>query len=243
MRTPTTRLSTAIFNDLSPQTGARVWAEALREAGLLDDVPPSPGEAWSPAGALKAIQASLGELRIAEAALVEAQEADPLKNLPIPDAVWGLVMLALLGVILFANALVAWLGPAAVWGGLAFAGAVALFTVVDRRRRGAEQAAQQRRDAAADALWAHVEDLVTRNGVALVGERVLVSTPDLDQLRALEAALALSDPDAELLGRIRDQLAAAEAALEGLLAHPTAAWRAAGLEIDVDRYEREVDAL
>ena len=56
MPPPTTRLSSAIFHDLSPKTGARAWAASLREAGLLEDVMPPPGTDWSPAGALKEIQ-------------------------------------------------------------------------------------------------------------------------------------------------------------------------------------------
>jgi len=242
MQATTTRLSTAIFDDLSPGARATAWDARLREAGLLQDVPPE-ATADSPPGALRAIQDALGVLRIAEAALVEAQEADPTRNLPLPDVFWGAIMVALLGVILFANALVAWLGSFAIWGGIAFAGAVALFTVIDRRRRAAEVAAQERRDEAAAALFSAVESLVARNFVATLPEGPLVSTPDLDRLRVLEAALALSDPSSPIVSRIRADILSAEARLDALLAAPKQGWQTAGLAIDVDAYEREVDAL
>ncbi|MFT4977896.1 MAG: hypothetical protein ACI8S6_003803 [Myxococcota bacterium] len=244
MNAPTIRLSGSILHDLTMSSRAPEWAAQLREVGLLQEPPPpDAGSDWSPAEGLRDIQTALGVLRVSEAALLEAQEADPLRNLPIPDAVWGLLMVALLGVILFANALVEWLGSGAIWGGLAFAGSVALFTVVDRRRRAAEVTAQERRDAAASRLHEAVSEVVSRNFVAELGEGRLVSTPDLDKLRVLEAALALSDPGTPLLKKIQKQLSKTEGKLTALLTRTPAGWGSTGLAIDVGAYERAVDAL
>jgi hypothetical protein len=200
-------------------------------------------EEWSPGRSALEAQDALGRLRIAEAALLEAQDASLARRYPVPDALWGLVMLALLGIILFANSLIAWLGPGAIWGGIAFASAVALFTVVDRRIRAAEIAAETLRQEAAEALLTALSQILDRNFVAATPDGRLVSTPDLDRLRNLEEALSLSDPDVALLGRIRGTILAVEGKLSTLLARPLDSWSDAGLQVDVAAYEREVDAL
>ena len=129
------------------------------------------------------------------------------------------------------------------WTARAFAGAVAMFTVVDRRRRSAEIAAQEVRDDAAQDLISAVEAVANRNFVAVVPEGWLVNTPDLDRLRVLEESLALSDPDVPLLHRIQGTIRQTEADLQALLQRTDLAWSDAGLAIDVNRYEHEIDVL
>lgn len=243
MNTSTIHLNADLLQGVTLRTRAADWSERLQTTGLLLPRPNTMEQAWSPASGVAAIHDNLHALRIAEATLLDIQESSLVNRLPIPDAFWGVIMVALLGIILFANALVAWMGPMAVWGGIAFAMSVALFTVVDRRRQAAEVHAQSKRDAAAQALYNAISDIVERNFVAQLDGIRLINTPDLDRMRALEAALSISDPNVDLLQEIRATIAQTESQLAKLLSNPVNSWSNAGLAIDVRAYERAVDKL
>ncbi|MEL6347498.1 MAG: hypothetical protein AAFV53_30590 [Myxococcota bacterium] len=242
-----TRLSQALLQQGSPDEPAAVWTERLQEVGLLtwrpaaaSDLAPS---VWTPNQGICAVQESLSALRVAEVAVSDAREADPFNAIQVPDAIWWLIGGALLSLILFANQLVEVFGPNVVWAGIAFAAATAMYTVFDRRRRAAEIEAQQALDRARAAFFRAIHGLLSRNFVALHGDQLLVSTPDLDRLRTLEAALSLSDPDAQLLIEIRDHITVIEARIQALRSQPPVAWTDEGLSVDVAALEDAVDAL
>lgn len=226
------RLGPGLLSALSAEAPASAWADHLEAAGLRSlQVSPADAGAGTPAEGVAAVQAALAALRAAEAGAPVAAA--------LPDAVWLLAAAVLLGIILFAPVMVALLGPSAIWGGIAFAAAVAVSAVRDRHRR----AGEGQPEAARRHLRACLEALVARTFVATVDGVRLVSVPDLDAARALHAALALSDPEAPLLAALEAEILAVEARLEALRARPEAPWTDAGLRIDLARWTDAIDRL
>ncbi len=206
------------------------WRARLDEAGLLSPV--SPPDDDSPHAAIAAIQHDLSLLD--EARGLAAQT----KTIELPGIVWWVVGGALLIIILFAEALVATLGPAAIWGGLALAIGTALFTWYYRERRKADAHVRY----IEGRLISDIEVLLSQSFVIRLGGNVLVSTPDLDALVLLADATALTDPDAEITRRITAQIAGLQERVEGLIAEP-GVWRRQDLSVDLESIQRELDAL
>lgn len=220
-----------LTDDLTaPASDSSEWRDRLGEVGLL--VPISPPDDDSPHAAIAAIQHDLSLLDEAR------EQAAQVKTIELPDVVWWLVGGALLSIILFAEALVAALGPAAIWGGLILAIGTALFTFYDRNRRKADAHVRY----IVGRLVADIEALLARNFVIRLGGSVLVCTPDLDELVLLADATALTDPDAAVTQRITAQIAGLQEQVESLIARP-GAWRHQNLSVDIAAIQRELDAL
>ena len=228
-------LSSTLLDRLPPDGPTTAWAAVLRDQGLLSVQPGplAPDAAWSPAQGLARVQAALKDALAADV----AAQADAPTELPV--AVWALVAGLLLVLILFAPLVVAVLGPGAIWGGLVFAVLVALFTVVDRRRRAAGQAAR----AARAVLRAALEDLTARTFVAVVDGTRLVCVPELEQARTLLEALILSDPDAPVRAALQQAVEAAEARLLVLRESPEAPWTDRGLRLDLPHWSDAIDQI
>ena len=220
-----------LTDDLTAPAGdSSEWHPRLDAMGLL--VPVSPPDADSPHAAIAAIQHALSLLHEAR------EQAAQVQTIELPDVVWWLVGGALLSIILFAEALVAALGPAAIWGGLVLAIGTALFTFYDRNRRRADAHVRY----IVGRLIADIEALLARNFVIRLGGNVLVCTPDLDDLVLLADATALTDPDAAVTHRINTQIAGLQEQVEALIARP-GAWRHQSLSVDIATIQREIDAL
>lgn len=220
-----------LTDDLTaPASDSSEWRQRLDTVGLL--VPISPPDEDSPHAAIAAIQNDLSLLHEAR------EQAAQVQTIELPDVVWWLVGGALLSIILFAEALVAALGPAAILGGLVLAIGTALFTFYDRNRRKADAHVRY----IVGRLIADIEALLARNFVIRLGGNVLVCTPDLDDLVLLADATALTDPDAAVTHRINARIAGLQEQVESLIAQP-GAWRHQQLSVDIDTIQRELDAL
>ncbi|MFT5682888.1 MAG: hypothetical protein ACI8RZ_003812 [Myxococcota bacterium] len=215
---------------LEPTEDPTQWRPRLDAVGLLAPVSTPDDEA--PQAAIVAIQRDMSLLDEAR------QRAAEVTTIELPDVVWWLVGGALLSIILFAEALVATLGPVAILGGLVLAIGTALFTFYDRNRRKAEAHVRY----IVGRLRADIEVLLTRSFVIRLGGNVLVSTPDLDDLVLMADATALTDPGAEITRRITNQIAELQDRVESLIAQP-GAWRRQELSVDLDTIQREIDAL
>ena len=215
---------------LAPVERIQDWSARLADAGLLARI--SAPQDGSPLADIAAVKDQLEQM-------LQAQElAEQTHTIELPDAVWWVVGGALLVIILFAEALVATLGPGAIVVGMALAIGTALFTLYDRSRR------------LADARVRHLEDqlrqrlqvVLARNFVIRLGGAVLVSTPDLDALVLLADATAITDPDAELTERITSLIAQLQDQVERLIGAP-GDWHRQELSVDLDTIQQQLDAL
>ena len=215
---------------LAPVEHPQDWTTRLADVGLLAtlDAPPD----GSPLADIAAVQVRHTQLLQAQAV------AEQTHTIELPDVVWWLVGGALLGIILFAEVLVATLGPGAIVVGMGLAIGTALFTLYDRSRRRADAHVRHLEGLLRDDL----QVVLARNFVLRLQETTLVSTPDLDALVLLADATALTDPDTELAQRISAQIAQLQDRVESLIATPTD-WRAQGLSVDLARIQQQLDAL
>ena len=233
-------LDSSLTRDVPPGAPAMAWRARLSRVGLLRPVD-LPDGGWSPQSGMADVQRALAELEAAEAALAEAQAKNPLAKVQLPPLLWGVVGAILIGILLFAEVAVAYLGPWAIWGGIGFAVVVAGWTVVERKL--VDPSLKPRLKAAQQALRAALDALVARDFVAVVGPDLLLSTPTLDRLRGMADALRSADPDALILTGMQAEIDVTQARLDGHLAAQTAPWTDAGLSPDIDRWQREIDAL
>lgn len=215
---------------LEPVDRTQDWTERLAAVGLLAEL--SPPQDDSP-------QADIASIQAQHAQVLQAQEmAEQTHTIELPDVVWWLVGGALLGIILFAEVLVATLGPGAIVVGMALAIATALFTLYDRNRRRADAHVRYLEDQ----LRHRIQQLLERNFVIRAGAAILVSTPDLDALVVLADATAITDPDAALTERIRSQIAQLQERVEALIGSP-GDWRRQELSVDLAHIQQQLDAL
>ena len=215
---------------LAPVERIPDWTERLADVGLLAGL--SPHQDGSPQAEIKGVQA------LYEQMLQALEIAEQTQTIELPDAVWWLVGGALLVIILFAEVLVATLGPGAIVFGMALAIGTALFTLYDRNRRRADAHVRHLESQ----LIERIQGVLERNFVIRVGSAVLVSTPDLDALVLLADATAITDPDAALTERIRSQIAQLQDRVESLIGSP-GDWRRQQLSVDLERIQRQLDAL
>jgi len=233
-------LDSSLTRDVPEGAPALAWRSRLSRVGLLRPVD-APTDGWSPQGVMVTVQGALTELEAAEAALAAAQAKNPLARVQLPPLLWGVVGAVLLGILLFAEVAVAYLGPWAIWGGIGFAVLVAGWTVVERRL--VDPSVKPRLRAAQASLRAAVDDLLAHDFVAVVGPDLLISTPGLDRLRGMADALQSADPDARLLLGMQAEIDQTQARLDAHLAAPTAPWTGDGLSPDIERWQKQIDAL
>lgn len=215
---------------LAPVERIQDWAARLTASGMLAEI--SDPQDGSPLVDIAAIQAQHEQL-------LQAQEmAEQTHTIELPDVVWWLVGGALLGIILFAEALIATFGPGAIVVGMALAIGTALFTLYDRNRRLADARVRHLEDQ----LRHRIQAVLERNFVIRLGEAVLVSTPDLDALVLLADATTITDPDAELTERITSQIAQLQDRVEALIGAP-GDWRRQDLSVDLEHIQQQLDAL
>ena len=215
---------------LVPVDRIQDWSTRLADVGLLTQI--SAPQDGSPLADIAAVQDQLEQMLQAQAL------AEQTHTIELPDAVWWLVGGALLVIILFAEALVATLGPGAIVVGMALAIGTALFTLYDRNRRLADARVGQLEAQ----LRNRLQVVLAQNFVIRLGGAVLVSTPDLDALVLLADATAITDPDTELTERITSLIAQLQERVEQLIGAP-GDWRRQDLAVDLDVIQQQLDAL
>lgn len=219
---------------------ARAWRAWADHRGLSLALGAKPADADSPLALLHRIQEHLRALEVAEKALEAAKAKNPLARIELPPALWAIVGIILLTLILAAEAVVALLGPWAIWAGLALAVATATWTILERKL--VDPTTRLRVSQAQDALFAATTELEGRSFVARLDRRVVVHTPHLARLVALAEGLRAAEPDAPVLPALDAAVAEAQARLDALLQQPPKRWTADGLEVDVEQWVQQIDA-
>ena len=233
-------LSTELPELLSADAGAAAWRRQLDAHGLLEPVHRHPRLSRAVVDGIEGLHAALGALEQVERELAAARAANPLAGVKLPDLVWVLVGGALLFIVLFAEVAIAWLGDAAIWGGIALAVAVATWTVIERRI--SDPSIRPRLEQQRRALRAAVEHLVSQTFVVRLGTRVVVCTPQLDRLRGMTEALRAATPGSPLLGPMDADIARCQDAIDQLLDSDPEGWPSAVPAPDVEGWLRRIDA-
>lgn len=223
----------------STSAPARVWRRWLDQRGLLLALGPTAANPASPVALIQRIQAHLSALEDAEDALEAARAKNPLARIELPPLVWAGVGVILLAFILAAEAVVALLGPWAIWAGLALSVAVATWTILERKLVDPQVRVRLRQ--AQDTLDATVQELEQRSFVVRLDRRVLVHTPHLARLQALAEGLRAAEMPSPVLPALESEIAATQETLDRYLTDPPKRWTEDGLAVDAEAWQQRVD--
>jgi len=174
------------------------WRSALESVGLIHQLPNGHSLVIQQ---IQRVQDALTDFEQTEGSYARTHN-DNRRPSNLPVIAWAALMIALLFMIVLPQVLIDLLGPGVVPVGIAGAVGVAIYTIIDHKKR---KEAGPLFDARAR-LEDHTRALLDLDFVVALNDQCIESTPSLNGLCWLVEALESSDPECDLLKKLRTEV-------------------------------------